>query len=515
MQAINYSPVGIVKTIIENIGKGKFDQRAFSQGLGRGITGTGIFATGAALMNKGMLTLSSPKDAKERNQWELEGKKPNSIKWGDRYVQAGSLGPIGMTMLVGGYYQKALNETGSQTEALSQAVAGLGKSLVDQTFLKGVSGFLDAINDPTRYASNIYENTVGSTVPTIIGDIARSKDSVQRETNGAIESFMSRIPGQREKLSPQVDVFGKGVPRGEGAFGTMVDFMRGNNIRNQDNPVVNELSRLIKGGENGTPNEITAKQKVNGQDIELDQAKVNDMKKFVGSKAESIYKDFMNTGYYKALPDDKKAQELSNINSDIKTLAKHELLKDTGDFKTEQQIKDSVKDKQVVYEATQAKEVSDVYDKIDSMTPEQQKLFNEQKKGTKQEGLSPYNKYDNPTSQKAENTRTFKERLNSSDPKEALRFLKKLDPVEQKRIKALLDNKGNEEVFKKYNQITKTSWGLSDGINPATGKANITSSVFLTKLGKQLQDKKDAQKDKDADTMPLKKWLAKYESKII
>jgi hypothetical protein len=316
-----------------------------------------------------------------------------------------------------------------------------------------VSGFLDAINDPTRYASNIYENTVGSTVPTIIGDIARSKDSVQRETNGAIESFMSRIPGQREKLSPQVDVFGKGVPRGEGAFGTMVDFMRGNNIRNQDNPVVNELSRLIKGGENGTPNEITAKQKVNGQDIELDQAKVNDMKKFVGSKAESIYKDFMNTGYYKALPDDKKAQELSNINSDIKTLAKHELLKDTGDFKTEQQIKDSVKDKQVVYEATQAKE--------------------------------------------------------------ALRFLKKLDPVEQKRIKALLDNKGNEEVFKKYNQITKTSWGLSDGINPATGKANITSSVFLTKLGKQLQDKKDAQKDKDADTMPLKKWLAKYESKII
>jgi hypothetical protein len=326
---------------------------------------------------------------------------------------------------------------------------------------------------------------------------------------------MSRIPGQREKLSPQVDVFGKGVPRGEGAFGTMVDFMRGNNIRNQDNPVVNELSRLIKGGENGTPNEITAKQKVNGQDIELDQAKVNDMKKFVGSKAESIYKDFMNTGYYKALPDDKKAQELSNINSDIKTLAKHELLKDTGDFKTEQQIKDSVKDKQVVYEATQAKEVSDVYDKIDSMTPEQQKLFNEQKKGTKQEGLSPYNKYDNPTSQKAENTRTFKERLNSSDPKEALRFLKKLDPVEQKRIKALLDNKGNEEVFKKYNQITKTSWGLSDGINPATGKANITSSVFLTKLGKQLQDKKDAQKDKDADTMPLKKWLAKYESKII
>ena len=42
MQFINYSPVGIVKTIAENIGKGKFDQRMFAQGIGRGITGTGV-----------------------------------------------------------------------------------------------------------------------------------------------------------------------------------------------------------------------------------------------------------------------------------------------------------------------------------------------------------------------------------------------------------------------------------------------------------------------------------------
>ena len=41
-QLINYSPVGIVKAIASNIGKGRFDQRLFSQAMGRGITGSGI-----------------------------------------------------------------------------------------------------------------------------------------------------------------------------------------------------------------------------------------------------------------------------------------------------------------------------------------------------------------------------------------------------------------------------------------------------------------------------------------
>src|SRR3990167_7365365 len=39
MQIVNYSPVGIVATIFKNIGRGKFDQRLFSQGIGRGLTG--------------------------------------------------------------------------------------------------------------------------------------------------------------------------------------------------------------------------------------------------------------------------------------------------------------------------------------------------------------------------------------------------------------------------------------------------------------------------------------------
>ena len=82
MQVINYSPIGFIKTVAENIGKGKFNQRAFSQGIGRAITGTTILGLGAHLMNKNKITLNYPTTDRERRQWELEGKQANSIKIG-------------------------------------------------------------------------------------------------------------------------------------------------------------------------------------------------------------------------------------------------------------------------------------------------------------------------------------------------------------------------------------------------------------------------------------------------
>src|SRR3990167_1989961 len=53
MQILNYSPIGVAKTIIENIGKGKFNQRMFSQGIGRGLTGTAMLFIGVEMAKKG------------------------------------------------------------------------------------------------------------------------------------------------------------------------------------------------------------------------------------------------------------------------------------------------------------------------------------------------------------------------------------------------------------------------------------------------------------------------------
>ena len=93
---INYSPVGIVKTIAENIGKGKFDQRMFAQGIGRGITGTGVLYLVKSFTKK--VNLWDTQNERERKQWELEGRKENAIKIDGRWRSFNVLGPAGLIL---------------------------------------------------------------------------------------------------------------------------------------------------------------------------------------------------------------------------------------------------------------------------------------------------------------------------------------------------------------------------------------------------------------------------------
>ena len=243
MQIINYSPVGVVKTVIENVGKGKFDQRLLSQGLARGLLGTGILYLGTQLFVMGLMALGHPKGERERKLWEIEGRKPNSIKVGGKWRDVQVLGPIGPVLLIGGYFQQALESTGSPTEAMVTAIFGGAKSFSEQTFVRGVNRAAMAVADPERSFELFFSSLAGSTVPTIISDIARTIDTKERRTRGPVQRIQVRIPGLRQRLEPRIDVFGNDLPRyGGNALEVMLDPTRPFKI-NED-VVVDELRRL-------------------------------------------------------------------------------------------------------------------------------------------------------------------------------------------------------------------------------------------------------------------------------
>ena len=243
MQMINYSPIGAAKTVIENIGKGKFDQRAFAQGLGRSITGTAVLVIGSKLLTAGLLTLDRPKDERERELWKREGRKPNSIKIGDKWRDVQVLGPAGPVLLIGGYFQRGLDDTGSLANAMVQATTGAGKALTEQTFLTGVNRTAEAIKDPARSFESWFSGIAGSVVPTIVSDTARALDDKARRSVGPIQRIKGRIPVLRETLEPRIDVFGQDVPRyGGNTLEIMIDPTRPFKVRND--VVVDELRRL-------------------------------------------------------------------------------------------------------------------------------------------------------------------------------------------------------------------------------------------------------------------------------
>lgn len=313
---VNYSPVGIVKTIIENIGKGKFNQKEFVEGLGRSITGTGLTAIGGALMYNGYMTLQAPKSETERVQWEAEGKQPNSISLdnGKTWKQAGSLGPIGLTMLLGGYFAQGLKETGSVYEATKQAMASIPRVVSDQSFLKGVSGILNAMNDPVRYADITWSNTVGSVVPAIVGAAAKATDPVQRIVKGAGDTLKSRIPGLRETLPEKVGLTGEPLPRKEGPIASMIDPFRSSTAINQDNKVVQEMSRLQKAGENATPTYFGNVEQIYGEKVNLTPEQRSKLQEISGKISNEKWSKIINTDYYNTLSDREKSSLLKLYN---------------------------------------------------------------------------------------------------------------------------------------------------------------------------------------------------------
>lgn len=324
-QLWNYSPAGLVASLVKGITRRKeFDQRLFSQAVGRGLTGTGALYLGMVLYENGLISLSRPKSEKEQDQWQLEGRTQTSIKIGDKWRNVGFLGPLGYAMIVGGAAAQGIKETGTFTGGLARALAGGGSALTQQTFLQGINSLTNALNDPERYAQSWFTNLIGSGVPTLVADIARSTDSVERNSQMPDERIMSRVPGLRQLLEPQVDALGNEVPT-PGFFTTMFDPTRPGTAtaKPEDKPVVDELNRLNEsqkeaGRELVTPALLGTRY---GFDS-LSSAENTYMWKLAGAYAKAQIRTAMEDPSYATYDDEAKAKLIGKMLEDASTQAR-------------------------------------------------------------------------------------------------------------------------------------------------------------------------------------------------
>lgn len=321
MQIINYSPLGVVKEISEQIHKGKFNQRKFAQAAGRTVIGTGALYLGTRLFKAGLIALGFPDNERERKLWELEGRKPNSILIDGKWRGVETLGPLGNLLVIGGYFQQALDSKGSLTEAMIEAMAGGAKSFTEQTFVRGVNLAVDALTDPEASFERWFTSMSGSIVPTIVADIARAQDDRARRAVGPKERIQSRIPIYRRGLPPKIDVFGQDLPRyGGNVFETMVDPTRPSKIR-QD-VVVDELRRLWDKDIKVSPTLLGDKA---GYDI-LTKEENTQLWQRAGELTYKALFGLVNTEDYEKAHDFAKGQLIEFITRQAKAAAKAEIV---------------------------------------------------------------------------------------------------------------------------------------------------------------------------------------------
>jgi hypothetical protein len=323
MQIINYSPVGIAKTIISNIGKGKFDQRMFSQGLGRGLTGTAIMAIGAELAKKGLISFDYPRgDEREQELQKAEGVKNNAVFVDGKWRSPMVLGPAGNLILAGGQMQAEYEKSGSPTEAMVKAFATGLKSFTEQTFLTGLEDAINAITDPERYAKSYLPSLISSLVPTIVSDVSRATDSKERQPGGdnifsmTKERIQSKLPGARSGLEPQIDILGRERSRVGNPLEVMFDPTRPS--RSTATPVTQELRRLTKAGHKIAPTKLGDKAGYKG----LTKQENTEMWRMAGEIVNNKLGNLFSKEEYQQLDDDQKEKVVSNVIDKSKVVAR-------------------------------------------------------------------------------------------------------------------------------------------------------------------------------------------------
>lgn len=231
-------------------------QRKTVEQLGRSSIGATAIITGYYLAERGLTSGSMPQGS-ERDQMYLEGRTPNSVLVGNRWMGVERISPMGNLLLLGAALHDLKNdpefvaEEGrkrSVGEVALGGVASIGKTITEQSYMQGMNLALDALSEEHK-ANAFAKNLAGSVVPNIVRQASNVADPVMRNTDGEglaeemVNSVQNRVPGLKDNLPARIDQFGRPVPR-EGGLKEMLDPFRSSVDERSKSEVIAELSRV-------------------------------------------------------------------------------------------------------------------------------------------------------------------------------------------------------------------------------------------------------------------------------
>lgn len=316
-RTVDFTPLGVGKEVFMQVAKKEFDQRALSQAIGEGATGTGIIALGVALAHSGQISGNYPKnDPKQAQRWKAEGIQPNSIKLGGKWYSLNYAGPLGLLLNAGNQYEQAKQKNTSNP--LTSAAGGLAQGLMGQSFLQGFSGISDAVNNPEQNAKSYLNSQISSVIPSWSNDLANLTDSNRRQTNTPLDAAKNRIPGARQTLPVAVDALGNDLKQPAGGFNAAYNPLKPSN--NIDSPTYSELNRLAATDKQNEVFPVPAKTIGSGATLtKLTPAQQTQRQQMIGQEVQPLWNSIISSPGYSALDDAHKAAALQSALTDVQS----------------------------------------------------------------------------------------------------------------------------------------------------------------------------------------------------
>ena len=264
-----------------------------------------------------------PVSPKEQELLELQNATTNSVKIGNKWVSLDYFGALGTPLVAMLYAKKYGKDTAG---AMYSYYVGAGRQLakipgleigkdvfetLNRTKFEGISAVTGSIK------KGVVDYVRSRTIPAFVYDLAKATDKYERQVdkNKPLQSVQTSIPGLRQGLPRKMTVLGKDI-ESESPLSTLLFGSRAKTVA--DDPVVNEIVRLA---ETGNLPSITDYSKTSTRMKELKNQvgdeRYREAEKFLGETLNDRYQKKMNTTSYKKMTDEKKAEELNKIKTDV------------------------------------------------------------------------------------------------------------------------------------------------------------------------------------------------------
>lgn len=203
-QFIEFSPAGFT-TLYKAGGDKKAEQAA------KAIMGTTITAIAAKHALDGNTTWAVPQSEKEREAFYAAGKKPYSVKIGDKWVPMISFGPFAYALALPASIKDANDRApidASQMDKIAAVLSGQAKFFSGQTYVQGVSDFVDILSGNSQGNIQTALAGIASQVVPLEGIkrwTATTIDPVYRKKDTFLDSLRASTPIASKKLEPYTE----------------------------------------------------------------------------------------------------------------------------------------------------------------------------------------------------------------------------------------------------------------------------------------------------------------------
>lgn len=314
-QGLEWTPAGFV---MKGANASQVGSRAAAEVQARAAAGTiGMVALWGLAAN-GQLSGNGPKDPAEKARLYESGWRPNSVKIGDAWYSYGPLQPVAipMTLVANAWEQwQEQNKTtaGDPVDPVAlvgNTMLGAANSIIDQSFLSGVSSLVEALQDPQQYGKAWASRTAQTLVPMsgLVRSLAQTADPTIRRPETVAEGVTAMIPGASTTLNPRLDRFGQPVQRVGGPLNRMFNIFEGS--PEVSDPVAEALAAA---GKNLKPAAPVRTLLVGNQEVALNRDDAFALGQAKGQALYALLKPVIERPGFKTLSKEQQKQTLDRL----------------------------------------------------------------------------------------------------------------------------------------------------------------------------------------------------------